>query len=189
MAPVNPLIVAFRLSLTLGCLSRPTVRSDQFHSHARSPEGTRRYRHPERSPSAPSADALELLVESPIFLVNFLSQTTFIAVIVALNVVACRLPMTDRGLVITGLVLGGALSIRGVPNNDRGRQQNYSNKNPAHSCLLWPPCAARPRARRARSAGGSLLYWMPVLGILRMARGLSNPIGFSSRGRQAMIRK
>jgi hypothetical protein len=117
------------------------------------------------------------LVEQPIFLVNLFSQRT--VVIVVLNVAPCRLPMTNRGLLMAELVSRAALSIGGVPHKDRGRQQNYSNKNPVHRHLLLHP-SGRPRARRVRSAGGQILYWMPVLGILRMARGLSNPIGFSA---------
>jgi hypothetical protein len=48
-----------------------------------------------KAPSAPSADALELAIEQPIFLVDKLSQTILVLLTVVLNLVACRLPMSE----------------------------------------------------------------------------------------------
>jgi hypothetical protein len=47
-----------------------------------------------KAPSAPSADALELSIEQPIFLVDKLSQTILVLLTVVLNLVACGLPMS-----------------------------------------------------------------------------------------------
>jgi len=41
---------------------------------------------------------LELSIEQPIFLVDKLSQTILVPLTVVLNLVACRLPMSDRAL-------------------------------------------------------------------------------------------
>jgi len=45
-------------------------------------------------PSAPWADASQLSIEQPIFLVDKLSQTILVLLIVVLNLVACGLPMS-----------------------------------------------------------------------------------------------
>ena len=67
----------------------------------------RQRRGPFRSLSTPSAHTFELLVEQPIFLVNLLSQTTFVKLIVTLSVVLCWLPVTDRRLLSVRLESSG----------------------------------------------------------------------------------